>query len=74
MYKAQLQISGGNNGLPDATYVRVRKLAEPKIKALAPVLSRAFYSPTLKMSLLLLGLDIFAEADLQGHATNLRRQ
>lgn len=63
--KATLQISGGNNGLPDETYVRLRKRADPRIKALAPVLSRAFYSPTLKTSLLVLGLDIFAEADFR---------
>lgn len=63
--KASLQISGGNNGLSDATYVRLRKLNNPKIKSLAPVLSRAFYSSTLKTSLLFLGLDIFAEADFR---------
>ena len=63
--KATLQIAGGNNGLPDETYVRLRQLKNPRIKALAPVLSRAFYSPTLKTSLLVLGLDIFAEADFR---------
>lgn len=63
--KATLQISGGANGLPDEIYVRVRRLNHPKIKALAPVISRTFFSPTTQTSLLVLGGDIFAENDFR---------
>jgi putative ABC transport system permease protein len=63
--KATLQISGGANGLPDETYVRVRHLNDPRIKALAPMISRTFYSPTVKTSLLVLGGDLFAESDFR---------
>jgi putative ABC transport system permease protein len=63
--KATLQISGGANGLPDEIYVRVRRLNHPKIKAMAPIVSRTFFSPTTKTSLLILGGDLFAESDFR---------
>ena len=63
--KANLQIRGGANGLPEDVYVRVKSLSDPRIHAAAPLLSKTLFSPTLETTLLIMGVDVFAEADFR---------
>ncbi len=67
--KATLQIRGGANGLPESVYTRLMLQPDARIKAAAPIVTRTLFSPTLKLSprdegtsLLVMGIDIFAEA------------
>jgi putative ABC transport system permease protein len=63
--KSNLQIRGGSNGLPDALFASLKNKADPRIKALAPFTSRTLFSPTLKTSLLVAGVDLFSEVDFR---------
>jgi len=68
--KANLQIRGGANGLPEATFVRLKQKRDKRILAATPLLARTLYSPTLKTTLLVLGVDIFSEADFRDYEFN----
>lgn len=68
--KANLQIIGGANGLPEEIYTKVKQRGDVRIRAAAPIISKTLVSPTLKDSpdsigtqLLVLGMDVFSEAD-----------
>lgn len=63
--KATLQIEGGNDGLPDATFVRLKNLHDKRIQAAAPIVTRTFFTPALKTSILFLGVDIFSENEFR---------
>lgn len=63
--KSNLQIIGGAHGLPEAFYTRLKLHPDPRIQAAAPVVSRTLYSPTLQTSLLIMGVDPFAELDFR---------
>ncbi len=60
---ANLQIRGGAGGLPDELFARIAALDDPRILAATPRVSRTVYSPTLKTSVLLNGVDPFSEVD-----------
>ncbi|HEX8463918.1 MAG TPA: FtsX-like permease family protein [Abditibacterium sp.] len=64
--KSNLQIRGGPGGLPDSLFARVKNLEYPRILASAPFTSRTQFSPTLKTSILVAGVDVFSEADFRG--------
>lgn len=64
--KANLQIIGGASGLPDDLAARIARRGDERIQALAPSIQKTLYSPTIQGSLLVLGVDLFAEADLRG--------
>ncbi|HEX8552392.1 MAG TPA: FtsX-like permease family protein [Abditibacteriaceae bacterium] len=68
--KANLQISAGAGGLPDDLPARILRRGDTRVKALAPSISKTLYSPTLKTSILLLGVDLFSEADVRGLESN----
>jgi len=77
--KANLQIRGGPNGLPDALFARVKNSGDARIQAAAPFSARTLYSPTLQTSILVAGVDLFSEIDfrafdLRAPATENRRQ
>lgn len=59
--RANLQIRGGANGLPDKVYTRILQRPDSRILAAAPSLSRTLPSPSLRTALLVSGVDIFAE-------------
>jgi putative ABC transport system permease protein len=68
--KANLQIIGGANGLPETVYARLKERGDTRIQAMAPVISKTLLSPSLKTKsndsgtqVLVLGVDVFAEAD-----------
>lgn len=68
--KANLQIIGGANGLPEDVYARLQGRRDQRIQAMAPVISKTLLSPSLKKNsddsgtqVLVLGVDVFAEAD-----------
>lgn len=68
--KANLQITGGANGLPEEVYLRLKAQPDARIQAMAPLISKTLISPTLQKTkddggtqVLVLGVDIFAEAD-----------
>ena len=68
--KANLQIIGGGSGLPEAVYARIKQKNDARIHAAAPIITKTLVSPTLKdkpdslgTQLLVLGVDVFAEAD-----------
>ncbi|MBV9868357.1 MAG: ABC transporter permease [Abitibacteriaceae bacterium] len=63
--KANLQIIGGASGLPEEVYTRLKLTPDARIKAAAPVVSRTLYSPTLQTSILIMGVDPFAEIDFR---------
>lgn len=63
--KSTLQISAGTGGFSEDVYLKIRRLRDPKIQALSPVLSRTFFSPTLDTSLLVFGGDVFTEAQFR---------
>lgn len=63
--KATLQVSAGNGGISEEVYLKIRRLHDPRIEAMAPVLSRTFFSPTLDTSLLVFGGDLFTEAQFR---------
>jgi putative ABC transport system permease protein len=65
--KANLQIRGGANGLPEEVFVRLKQKNDPRIQAAAPLLARTLYSPTLKTTLLVLGVDLFSEIDFRAY-------
>ncbi|HEX8833274.1 MAG TPA: ABC transporter permease, partial [Abditibacteriaceae bacterium] len=65
--KANLQIVGGHNGLPDETLAQIRSPEIPGVQASAPLLSKTLYSPSLKTSLLVLGVDLFSESDFRNY-------
>jgi len=64
--KTNLQIRGGQNGLPEGVFAQLSSTRLPvlrdNIKAQAPLVQRTFYSPTLQTSLLILGVDLFSES------------
>ncbi len=63
--KANLQIRGGQGGLPEEVFARLSStrnaVLRENIKAQAPLVQRTLYSPNLKTSLLILGVDLFSE-------------
>ena len=63
--KANLQIRGGPNGLPDALFSRLKNQNDPRIEAIAPFTARTLFSPTLKTSVLVAGVDLFSEIDFR---------
>jgi putative ABC transport system permease protein len=65
--KANLQIIGGDKGLPEEVFVGVKRLSDPRIRAAAPLLSKTLYSPTLNTSLLVMGIDLFSEAEFRDY-------
>jgi putative ABC transport system permease protein len=69
--KANLQIRGGVNGLPETVYARVIMRGDARIHAAAPLLSKTLFSPNLDTSLLILGIDPFAGATLRDDALEL---
>ena len=64
--KSNLQIRGGQNGLPESVFAQLSSTRNPVIRdnleAQAPLIERTLYSPTLDTSLLVLGVDLFSEA------------
>ena len=64
--KSNLQIRGGQSGLPEEVFARISSTRSPvlrdNIKAQAPLLQKTLYSPTTKTSVLILGVDLFSEA------------
>lgn len=63
--KANLQVRGGSAGLPESAYVRLRQLRDERLLAIAPSLSRTLVAPELKTTVLVSGLDIFAEREFR---------
>lgn len=63
--KANLQIRGGPNGLPDALVARLKTGGDPRILAVAPFSARTLFSPTLQTSILVAGVDLFSEIDFR---------
>ena len=63
--KANLQIRGGARGLPEEIYTKLITNPDRRIRALAPVSAKTLYSPTLSTSVLVMGIDPFAEADFR---------
>ena len=63
--KSNLQIRGGNNGLPDELFSRIKARDDTRILAMAPQLSRTVFSPTVKTTLLVSGIDVFSELDFR---------
>jgi putative ABC transport system permease protein len=70
--RANLQIIGGARGLPESVYESLSRQDDPRVRALAPVLEKTLFSPSLKptsapasegTSILVLGVDVFAQAD-----------
>jgi len=63
--RANLQINGGTNGLPDSLFLKVKKQQwqDPRIEAALPVLADSLYSPTLKNTLYVQGIDFFSAMD-----------
>lgn len=68
--RASVQIQGGTRGLPEGTYLRLLQNPDARIQALAPSIQKTLFSPTLRSrpqdqgtSLLVLGIDPFAQAD-----------
>ena len=68
--RANLQIRGGPGGLPDALFSRIKARNDPRIQAMAPFSSRTLYSPTLKTSILVAGVDLFSEIDFRAFDLN----
>lgn len=67
---ANLQIRGGASGLPDELFARIEAKDDPRIVAATPRVSRTLYSPTLKTSVLVNGIDFFSEIDFHDLDTN----
>ncbi len=67
---ANLQIRGGAAGLPDSLFARIAGQNDPRISAATPRVSRTLYSPTLKTSVLVNGIDFFSEIDFHDLDTN----
>jgi putative ABC transport system permease protein len=65
--KANLQIRGGGRGLPEELFARLRLRDDPDIEASAPILARTLYSPKIKTSLLVMGVDLFSEAGFRDY-------
>lgn len=70
--KANLQIRGGQNGLDEGFYADLKRRPDARIQAMAPLVSSTLFSPSLKLkpddegtTLLMLGIDVFAEADFR---------
>lgn len=68
--RANLQIRGGSNGLPESVYTRLKTRDDARIQAVAPLMSRTLFSPDLKTSILVTGADVFAEADFRDYDLN----
>ena len=62
---ANLQIRGGSGGVSDALFARIKNQNDPRILASAPVLRRTLFSPTLKTTVLISGIDVFSEIDFR---------
>jgi putative ABC transport system permease protein len=69
--KANLQIVGGQAGLPDNVFARLMSTRDATIRehvqGAAPLISRTLYSPTLKSALLVMGVDLFSEAPFRDY-------
>ena len=63
--RANLQIRGGSSGLPDRLLGEIMQRGDPRIEAAAPLISRTLYSPTLKTSLLVSGVDFFSQLEFR---------
>ncbi len=68
--RANVQIEGGARGLPEEVYARLLQNPDPRVRAMAPSIQKTLFSPTLRpsardtgTSLLVLGIDPFAQAD-----------
>ena len=59
--RANLQIRGGANGLPETVFTQILERRDGRISAIAPQFSRTVFSPTAQTSLLVSGVDIFQE-------------
>lgn len=67
---ANLQIRGGSSGLPDELFARIEAKNDARILAATPRVSRTLYSPTLKTTVLVNGIDFFSEIDFHDLDTN----
>jgi putative ABC transport system permease protein len=67
---ANLQIRGSASGLPDSLFARILEKDDSRITAATPRVSRTLYSPTLKTSVLVNGVDFFSEIDFHDLDTN----
>ena len=63
--RANLQIRGGSSGLPDRLLGQIVSRDDPRIEAAAPLLSRTLYSPQLKTSILVSGVDFFSQLEFR---------
>ena len=63
--RANLQIRGGSSGLPDRLLGEIMGRGDPRIVAASPLISRTLYSPQLKTSLLVSGVDFFSQLDFR---------
>ncbi len=65
--RANLQIRGGPQGLPDALFAQIKNSGDARIRAVAPFSARTLFSPTLKTSILVAGVDLFSELDFRDY-------
>ena len=63
--RANLQIRGGSSGLPDRLLGEIMRRGDPRIQAASPQISRTLYSPQLKTSLLVSGVDFFSQLEFR---------
>jgi hypothetical protein len=63
--KSNLQIRGGASGLPDKLFAQVVSRDDEAILAAAPALNRTLFSPSLKTTILVAGIDVFSEIDFR---------
>ena len=63
--RANLQIRGGSSGLPDRLLGEILERGDPRIRAASPQISRTLYSPQLKTSILVSGVDFFSQLDFR---------
>lgn len=63
--RANLQVNGGTNGLPDSLFLNIKKQQwqDSRIQAALPVLADSLYSPTLQNTLYVQGIDFFSAFD-----------
>jgi len=63
--KANLEVRGGSGGVPEGMYARLVVAGDPRIRAMVPRISNTVLSPSLGTSVLVNGVDAFAEEDFR---------